>query len=218
MLLYLYRINQPQTLTSKGAAMTESRCKKAISREVTVFVSSAFAWSRRLLVDENAVTGRRFTLNDYANKADFIEAVEKFTSEELGVSGTFDKLLFDDVETDLCISVFTDHVGNISEELWKMLALSDEDLSLLDAYLSYHALLNYDVLNNSVEKALAQAKQCYIGYFPTNKDFIRQMMVDGNASEQSFKTLDETCQFEDLETHARRNSYNHRCHYFRKAK
>lgn len=196
--------------------MTKYKSDKLISRETTVFVSNIFALSRVVLLDESKVEGKRFTLNDYDDKAAFIEAATKFTHDEFG--DTKSDLTFDDVESELCVSVFIDHKGNISEELWKMFALSDDDLSLLNAYLSYHALLNYDVLNNSVEKALAEAKRCYIGYFPTNKDFIRQMMIDGNASEQSFKTLDEKCHFEDLETHTRRNSYNHRCHYFRQAK
>lgn len=197
--------------------MTKYKSNKFVSRETTVFVSNVFALSRMVLLEEDKVQGKRFTLNNYDNKAAFIEAAKKFAHDE--IHETKSDLTFDDVESELCVSVFIDHKGNISEELWKMFALSDDDLSLLNTYLSYHALLNYDVLNNSVEKALAEAKRCYIGYFPTNKDFIRQMMmIDGNASEQSFKTLDEKCHFEDLETHTRRNSYNHRCHYFRQAK
>lgn len=173
--------------------MSKHSPNKAPQRQVSVFVSTLFSASIPLMIDTSSattVTGKRFVLNDYANKEDFIGAALAYAVAELGDDKP--QLLFDDIESELCVSVFIDYQGNISEELWKMIGLSDYDLSLLDAYLSYHALLDYDVLGNSVEKSLAAAKQCYIGYFPTHKDFV-----------------------EDTKTHTRRNSYNHRCHYFR---
>lgn len=167
--------------------MSENQYDKSTKKEVSVFVTSKY-------LDRHTNTnkkGKRFVLNDYPTQEVFIREVLEYVTDVLGDDKP--ELCFMDVESDLCVDVFIDHEGRISGELWKMLALNDDDLSLLNAYLSYHALHNYDVLNNNVEKALTKAKQSYIGYFPAGK-------------------------INDLDTDTIINSYNHQCHYFRKQK
>lgn len=158
------------------------------SNEVRVFVSTEEA------LKSNADSGQWFTLNNYADKSDFLESAAKHAADILNEENA--KIVLVELSAGRDVTGLLSIEDNfISDDLWSLLELSDEDGAILNAYVDYH-----QILDEGVGSALEAAKDDLIGKFQSEKDFVIHKLREAGANDEVIDMLGDNCDWDNLET------------------
>lgn len=151
--------------------------------------------------------GKWFLLGNYTSKAEFIADATDFAVNDLG-----DKtptLVFSGVETGFERNGLFDYeTSEPTEDLWTIFTLSDEDLKILNSYMSF-----YEDNEDGVADMLAAAKSDFIGVFATDKDFVIHKLRHAGATDEVLDMLGDACDWDKLET-TLNYGFMHNRHYF----
>lgn len=113
-------------------------------------------------------TGKYFNLGDYANHDSFMEAATAYAKNELG---DFDpELCFPDLDTESSIIRELNDIDDAHEQIWNVLALSDDDLAMLEAY---HTCVGGKI--DDVNNLLKKAQNAYVGSHESDERFAYAM-------------------------------------------
>lgn len=134
--------------------------------------------------------GKWFQLNDYADKAAFMESAHKFVVDEL--EDTPSKTIFTHIAAGFDATGLFGANNEPLDDLWAVFCLSDEDFIILAVY------SRVVPMKNGVAASLAEAKRNYIGYFPTNKDFAIHKLRQAGMSDEALALIDDCCDFNKL--------------------
>ena len=126
--------------------------------EFLVFVTSYAVGN-----EHGFAAGKHFDLSDFSDKEEFIEAAQEYMSKTWGDHDP--ELAFPDYEIP-----FNDEnlisEGHISSELWEVMALDEDDLKMVEAFIG--AFGNYE--NQSVSELLEQAQGKLRGQWESDSD------------------------------------------------
>lgn len=133
----------------------------------TVF-ANCFVTSYAIGNQEGFSVGKRFDLTDYSDKAEFVAAAIDYVVQELGDKDP--ELCFPDYETSFSALDLIDE-GGIDPKVWDVLALDNEERTIMLAYLE-----NADMIDNDIKQTVDHARGCYIGHWECEHDFARSQL------------------------------------------
>ena len=169
--------------------------------KVSVVVTTATAFSR-LDSDKNLSihdVSRRFVLNEYENKDEFMAAVDDYVTNTLGdtaedreikYSGGFYRF-YSSRSADQCVDLRLISTTDVDEDVWALLDLNEEDLGI---FVAWYAL--YEMSDNGVDLTLHKAKQYHIGWFSSEEDFAKSQAESSGELENIPKYLADHIDFE----------------------
>lgn len=120
--------------------------------------------------------GKWFELQNYSNKTEFFGAAKEYVAIELPPSDG--KILLHDAEAsfDSLFNLNIDKLikdNDVSDALWQLLAMTEEDLDILNAFLSVA-----DMINNSYKETLDRAKLIFLGCFLSDASYAEHRYKD----------------------------------------
>lgn len=158
------------------------------SNEVRVFVSTEEA------IKSNADNGQWFTLNNYTDKSDFLKSAAKYATDTLNEEDG--KIVLVDLSAGRDVTgLLSIEDDFISDDLWSLFQMSDEDGAILNAYVDYH-----QILDEGVQGALEAAKDDLIGRFSSAKDFVIHKLREAGANDEVIDMLGDNCEWDNLES------------------
>ena len=114
--------------------------------------------------------GKWFDLTDFSDKDEFMEAATDYAIEHLGDEDP--ELCFSDYESSFKNNGLISEDG-ISEQVWEILELSDDDLELVQNYRNASGSSNSC---DSISELLQQAQNKHIGHWNEKSDFGYEQM------------------------------------------
>lgn len=184
-------------------ALSQTTVNKAAHLYVSTEATKAIAAENKKLCSR----GKWFLLDKYANKAEFVADATDFAINDLG--DTTPTLVFSGLSTGFARNgLFDDETNEPTEDLWTVFTLSDEDLKILHSYLSF-----YEDNEDDVTAMLSAAKDDFIGFFATDKDFVTHKLREAGATNEVLDMLGDACDWDKLES-TLNDGFMHNRHYF----
>lgn len=192
---------------SRSVSIPPASSQTSVDRSARLYVSTE---ATKALATEHTrlrSRGKWFLLGNYTNKAEFIADATDFAVNDLG--DTTPTLAFSDVSTGFARNgLFDDETNEPTEDLWTIFTLSDEDLKILHSYLSF-----YEDNEDDVTAMLSAAKDDFIGFFATDKDFVTHKLREAGATNEVLDMLGDACDWDKLES-TLNDGFMHNRHYF----
>ena len=134
--------------------------------------ASVFVTTYNTLITDGEETeiGKWFNLKDFADHEEFMAAAMAYAQTEIGEENP--DVMFPHEKTSFDSHHFIG-TQRVREDIWDLLALSDEDIALVEAY-----QMAFDKWKTSVDCLLEQAKELFIGKFESDVDFAMHLFAD----------------------------------------
>lgn len=138
--------------------------------------------------------GKWFDLEDYEDKAVFMEAAKDYVKKDLGDKDP--ELCFSDSELGFKTSIKGDSLISeygVDAVVWDLFEMSDRDIEILGAYLT-----NADVVDGSLTDTLEKAQECHAGEYESLSDYANEWLDNSGEKEHLSDTVLNSIDFTDM--------------------